>query len=353
LFGGGFRVTEVMTSPERVFAAMERRMPDRTPILENTIDPAVVAALGFDSYAQMYDELPLDAVTLGPLMDYPEGAPLRIPTGKRTTTAWGVTVEYTSEYMPVPVEYPINSPADLDNFAPPDPAFSAVERERITAIVRRYKGRKAILASNREVFGDAWYLRGMVEFLMDLIERPDLVRRMTRMVADYNKERARQLIEMGVEILFMGDDYAYKSGPLMSPRQFHEFFAPGMAEVVQYMKRLGAYTIKHTDGDIWKIIDDIVATGVHCLGPLEPGAAMDLIEVKRRYGDRVCLLGNVDVDLLCRGSAEEVSAETRRLLAALSPGGGYILSSGNSITSAVQPENFLAMIETAASWRGA
>jgi uroporphyrinogen decarboxylase len=132
----------------------------------------------------------------------------------------------------------------------------------------------------------------------------------------------------------------------MSPRQFGQYFAPGMTEVVQYMKRLGAYTIKHTDGNIWKIIDDIVATGVHCLGPLEPGAAMDLVQVKRRYGDRVCVLGNVDVDLLCRGSAEDVREETRRLLAALGPGGGYILSSGNSITSAVKPENFLALVET-------
>jgi uroporphyrinogen decarboxylase len=122
-----------------------------------------------------------------------------------------------------------------------------------------------------------------------------------------------------------------------------------MAEVVQYMKGLGAYTIKHTDGDIWRIIEDITATGVHCLGPLEPGTAMDLVEVKRRYGDRVCVLGNVDVDLLCRGNAADVRAETRRLLDALSSGGGYILSSGNSITSAVKPENFLAMIETAAS----
>ena len=109
-------MNETMTSPQRVFAAMQRRTPDRTPILENTIDPAVVAALGFGSYAQMYDELPLDAVTLGPLLDYPEGSRLVIPTGRRVTTAWGVTVEYTSEYMPVPVEYPIRTPADLDHF---------------------------------------------------------------------------------------------------------------------------------------------------------------------------------------------------------------------------------------------
>jgi len=76
-----------MTSSERVFAAMRRGVPDRVPILENTIDPAIVAALGFASYVEMYDTLPVDAVTLGPLLDYPEGARLEIPTGKRMTNA--------------------------------------------------------------------------------------------------------------------------------------------------------------------------------------------------------------------------------------------------------------------------
>ena len=334
-----------MTSRERVFAALERCLPDRVPILENTIDPAVVAALGFRSYREMYEVLPLDAVTLGPLLDYPEGAPLVIPSGVRIRNAWGVMLEYTHEYMPLPVAYPLSAPQDLDSFSPPDPTLTPAERDRIRAVLAPFVGRKAILASNREVFGDAWYLRGFETFLMDLIEHPALVRRLTRMVADYNKERARQLIELGVEIIFMGDDYAYKSGPLMSPRVFREFFLPGMTEVIQHIKALGAYTIKHTDGNIWPIIADIVRTGVDCVGPLEPGAAMDLGEVKRQYGDRVCVLGNVDVDLLCRGTEDEVRATTRHLLDTVAPGGGFMLSSGNSITSAVNPRNFLAMLD--------
>jgi uroporphyrinogen decarboxylase len=64
-------------------------------------------------------------------------------------------------------------------------------------------------------------------------------------------------------------------------------------------------------------------------------------------GDRVCVVGNLDVDLLCRGSAEQVRQSTRDLIHRVSPGGGHILSSGNSITSAVQPENFRVMVETA------
>jgi uroporphyrinogen decarboxylase len=105
--------------------------------------------------------------------------------------------------------------------------------------------------------------------------------------------------------------------------------------------------MKHTDGNIWSICDMIVESGIDCLGPLEPGANMDLYEVKKKYGDRICVLGNVDVDLLSRGSKEDVINSTKGLIQRVGPGGGYILSSGNSISSSVKPENFIAMVETA------
>jgi uroporphyrinogen decarboxylase len=103
----------------------------------------------------------------------------------------------------------------------------------------------------------------------------------------------------------------------------------------------------HRDGFVRELLADIAATGVDAVGPLEPGAGMDLGEVKRRYGSRVAVVGNLDVDLLCRGSAEEVRSATRRLIASASAGGGHVLSSGNTITSAVRPENFVAMVRTA------
>jgi uroporphyrinogen decarboxylase len=120
-----------------------------------------------------------------------------------------------------------------------------------------------------------------------------------------------------------------------------------LSEVVEDIKSHGAYCVKHTDGNIWTILEDIVNTGVDGIGPLEPGAGMDLAEVKRATGDRVCVVGNIDVDLLCRGSTAQVRQATRVLIDGVSPGGGHILSSGNSITSAVQPENFRVMVETA------
>jgi uroporphyrinogen decarboxylase len=117
--------------------------------------------------------------------------------------------------------------------------------------------------------------------------------------------------------------------------------------VVAAVKRSGMYCIKHTDGDIRKIMDSLVGTGVDCLGPLEPVPGMELRPILERYPGRIAVMGNLSIDLLSRGSEEEVIRQTKRALATVSATGPHILSSANTIASSVKPENFLAMLNTA------
>ena len=113
-------------------------------------------------------------------------------------------------------------------------------------------------------------------------------------------------------------------------------------------RSLACYVIKHTDGNLWPIIDMIVDSGIDCLDPIDPQAGMDLAEVKAKYGHRIALKGNVDCaqtdDLRHAGGgrAEATSEALRKGM----PGGGFILSSSNSIHSGVKPENYLAMLRT-------
>jgi uroporphyrinogen decarboxylase len=93
-------------------------------------------------------------------------------------------------------------------------------------------------------------------------------------------------------------------------------------------------------------MDALVGTGLDCLGPLEPVPGMELDAVLQRYPGKITVMGNVDVDLLSRGSVEDVVRATKKLLATVSVNGGHIMSSGNSISSSVKPENFLAMVRT-------
>ena len=149
-------------------------------------------------------------------------------------------------------------------------------------------------------------------------------------------------------MLVLADDYADKNGPLMSPRHFREFILPGLQRAVDNGHRAWAYVVKHSDGNILPLMDMIVGTGIDAINPIEPAAGMDIGVVKQRYGDRIALVGNIDCgELLSHGSVEQVQRVTRETIRTAAPGGGFCISSSNSIHSSVKPENYLAMVETA------
>ena len=116
--------------------------------------------------------------------------------------------------------------------------------------------------------------------------------------------------------------------------------------MVDVAKKHGAPFIKHTDGDIWSIMDDLVEIGCDAIDPLEPIARMDIGEAKRRYGDKLALVGNVDCgELLSRGTPGQVEDAAKEIITKAAVGGGHVLASCNSIHPAVDPANYRAMVE--------
>jgi uroporphyrinogen decarboxylase len=147
------------------------------------------------------------------------------------------------------------------------------------------------------------------------------------------------MCQIGYDIFWTTDDYAHKTGMFFSPAIFHEVIAP------RYRRVLNQCTIPwflHSDGDIMESMDILVDLGVAATHPNEKGA-MDIREVKRKFGDRVCVIGNLDLNILGMGTPEETDREVRELIRDLAPGGGYMISSGNSLASYLNPENVLAM----------
>jgi uroporphyrinogen decarboxylase len=334
-----------MSSAKRVFDVLDGKIPDRVPYAEMFIDEKVINKIQLGmSYEDFADYADIDIVTCLTVAEPPEKTQWADRENGIWRDKWGALQKNDGNVVSV-IQEPavIGSMDDLRNYTPPDPGKASV-LESAERLVKRFKGNRAVAVVGEEVFAPMQYMRaGLQNLVFDFYDRPELVHGMAEIAADYHAALYRKLIGMGVEIVFLGDDYASKSGPMISPEHMEEFIMPGLRKVVGAVKDAGGYCVKHTDGDIWKIAPLLVSAGVDMLGPLE-SPYMDLADVRQKCG--VGVMGNVSVDLLARGTPDEVRAATEKLLAELAPGGRFILSSGNSISSAVRPENFMAMIET-------
>jgi uroporphyrinogen decarboxylase len=333
-----------MTSEERVMRALQRQEPDRVPHFEWLVDYRVREALlpGCKDQNDFAVKMGQDAVIVDPIFKKER------VSENRWLSEWGYVSQDTEEEHGIEVESPIKTMADFERFTPPDPhapeRFAAVE-----SAVQTYKGQKAVIVHLNDIFSLPRYLMGMQDLLMAIATEPELVKGLVEMSVKINLELAKEVAARGAKIVYTGDDYAYNKGPLMSPKHFREFFYPGLCRVMQGFKELGLFVIKHTDGNLWPILDMIIDSGIDCLDPIDPQAGMDLGEVKAKYGDRVALKGNVDcAQLMSFGTPEDVYESTKKTLRVGMPGGGFILSSSNSIHSAVKPENYAALMQ---AWR--
>jgi uroporphyrinogen decarboxylase len=211
--------------------------------------------------------------------------------------------------------------------------------------VKRYKGRRAIRFSHRAAFMWSAYLMDLDNLLANMLIEPETVHLLMDKVLETNIRLAVNAIRAGAEIVTLGDDYAHNLGPLMSPECFAEFIQPRLKRMVDAVHEEGALVIKHSDGNLYSILEAIVGTGIDCLNPIEPVAGMDLATVKRLVGGRVSLCGNIDCgQLLPHGTVQDVAAAVRQAVQDAAVGGGFLLASSNSIHSSCQPANFAAMI---------
>lgn len=334
--------TTVLTSTQRVRAALTGQPVDRVPIVEFVVDPGVARALVPEAtdVAEACDRLGLDSIGCG--------ATFRrvVESGEQFVDEWGVSYIAGPQVVAHPVRGPISTKDDLRCWTPPDPD-APFRLETLRANVARYRGKRAIFFHHRAAFMWSAYLVGLDRVLELFYDDPDFVHDLFTRVVTVNERIIRLAIRAGAEVVCLGDDYASNQGPLFSPAMFREFVLPYLQRVIDAIHEEGGLAVKHSDGNIWPILEDIVQTGADGLNPLEPVAGMDIGEVKAAYGDRICLIGNIDCgDLLSNGTIEEVEAAVAEAIRAGAPGGRFMLSSSNSIHASVNPANFKAMIDT-------
>ena len=331
-----------MNSRYRVLAALRREQPDRVPIVEFVIDPKVAKSAVPDcvDMADCMDRLNMDAVSCGvqfaPVENHPDGTWI---------DEWGVLYKSGPEVVAHPVSGPITSMADLRSYNPPEPN-SPDRLGELPDLVKRYKGSRAIIFHQRAAFMWAAYLNGIDNLLMNMMLEPAFAEALMDMVLEVNIAIAHRAVRAGADVIGLCDDYAYNAGPMMSPELFDKMILPRLTRMVEVIHEEGAMVIKHSDGNMYPLLESIVSCGADGLHPIEPVAGMDLATAKRLVGQRMALVGNVDCGhLLSHGTPEQVRQAVRQCIMDAGSGGGYLLCSSNSIHSSCKPENLRAMVE--------
>ena len=154
-------------------------------------------------------------------------------------------------------------------------------------------------------------------------------------------------MEVGADAILLDGDISAADNTLMSPEHYRLYLKPFHKECIELTHRQGLPIIKHSDGNFWKVMDDLLEIGFDALHPIQP-QCMDIKEVKDYVHGKACIIGNIDCAyLLPFGTESEVMHAVKETIQAVAPGGGYILSSSNSIHPGCNPKNVMAMFRAA------
>jgi hypothetical protein len=186
-------------------------------------------------------------------------------------------------------------------------------------------------------------------FMECLILRPDLVDRYLDAQMPSRLLMIQEAFKRGVDGILAGNDWASAAGPLISPKHYRRFIVPRFRQIADLCHAHGKVLVKHTDGDI-RLLEPILFGECRTDGwhPVDPTVGLTMADYKARYGDHITLTGNVNcATTLVSGTPEQVITETRAVIRHGAPGGGFVLSSSNSIHAEVKPALYAAMLEAA------
>lgn len=345
-----------MKPRERFVTALQGGTPDRVPVFEKIYSPRLQKELlGYTT--ELYDgrsqvllaaKLGLDAQAI-PINGFCGFEDESHPIGSRYKDEWGVTYIKTGWPIMLQTDVPIKSRADWRNYSMPEPQ-SPIRRKMIREAIEANEPRVAILAGFLGPFTMMyWYLMDISTLSYTVFDDPSLVDEMTAAYVKWVLAASRIVYESGgIDAFAISDDWGGTAGLLMSPAHLRRFFLKPFGEIVQGMRKCGLPVMMHNDGNLWQVLDDLVATGINGFHPVEKAAGMDLRKVRERYGTKLCLIGNINnKTTMVFGSPEDVKREALECLRIAAPGGAYIMATDHSLHDDIPTENIHAYIEVA------
>jgi len=246
------------------------------------------------------------------------------------------------------IRHPLADDAAISGYRPPDPSRPELYTDA-AQVVTNYKDEYWIVGVTvTTILETAWALRGLEQMLLDMALDPDVANHLLDIPYHYHLEAARKLVELGVDMIWTGDDIGSQNEMMISPRMWRKYLKPRMSNFISELKQINpeikiAY---HSDGNIKRIIPELIEIGVDVLNPIQP-ASMDPAQIKSEFGDRLCFWGSIDEQhTLPFGSAADVAAEVRQRMETIGRGGGLILAPTHHVQLDTPLENFWAMVNT-------
>ena len=233
---------------------------------------------------------------------------------------------------------------DISAFKPPKLDYDAMRRD-FQNLLSRPDDTFKYGSVGFSMFERAWTLRGMENFLIDMVTEPSFAHALLDAVCDFNM----RIIELGlsydVDGFYFGDDWGQQKGLIMGPSLWREFIKPRVARMYAAVKAKGKFVIQHSCGDVSSIFADLIDIGLDCYQTFQP-EIYDIRAVKAEYGRDLSFWGGISTQrLLPFASPDEIKAKTVEIMRVMGAGGGYIAAPTHAIPGDVPPENVAAMLD--------
>jgi len=354
-----------MNKRERFLKTINREIPDRPPLY---VSLTPQAAKKLSTYLNLPYEEPLDSMlsTRASHMDLlatmgadavgiaacsPDDSPTKTLPDGLIKNEWGMIFKPTDLYNEF-YEFPLahaETAADIENYNFPDP-FAQGRWKAAKKTIGKYGQTHGLIGDlETTLFETAWYLTGLEKFLMDMMMEAEYIDPLLDKIQSVHFEYGKKMIEMGIDVLWCGDDFGVQTGLMMDKQTFRKIFKQRIKELFAEFRKVNP-DIKiawHSCGSVRDLIPDFIEIGLDILNPLQPLAAgMDPEELKNEFGNDLIFFGGICVqDLLPNGTRESIMSEVKRRAEILGKNGGYIIAPAHNIQDDTPVENIIALFE--------
>jgi uroporphyrinogen decarboxylase len=340
-----------MSSKERVKKVLNHEIPDRVPLFTFSVDPKFIKGIGEGDAFKAFASFGLDVYPMRS-QNWCQGKPLLSSLVEEVSPekmlsggvygGWEGIDEFGRIWKQGSyIGGMVKSDDDIEKYVPPLRLEERTPPKIVKALLDKYPDKPFSLNSHTGPFGLTIESMGFENFFLTFMDNRPLIKRILEARTDWFIGIAKYGAELGADMVVMGDDVAFKGRTFVSPKDFRELVIPLYKKICQ---KIPIPVIWHSDGYITPLVEGAIEAGFAAIQGLEPAAGVDLGDLKRKYGKRIVLIGNVDASTaLCQNNLEAVRKEVRRCMDSAKSEGMYMLSDSNSLHAGCEKEAVFEM----------